>query len=343
LPFLVLALPRLLFVITSRSEELDHPKRPYPHQPTVNPLYFSMRGLAVILLALATNAAPQASEPYTLTVPVDEVVLTFHASDFSGRPINDLSLPDLRILDNNKRPRQIVSFDAYQDLPIRTGILIDTSNSVLPELKRTISIATEYTTHLIHQKTDLAFVTRFDSQTKVLQDWTHDTDLLTDNIRNIASDYQSRIGGTVLFDSLYRACHEQFGRLSDIPSGNFIMLFTDGVDNASHARLQDDIEACQRTHTAIYVFSTQPRTILSDGQKTLQELASKSGGRIFFDQTPEKISTDLRLIEADQRTQYRLIYKPAHFKPNGEFHRIKLDSPNRGGVITTRSGYYASH
>jgi len=36
------------------------------------------------------------------------------------------------------------------------------------------------------------------------------------------------------------------------------------------------------------------------------------------------------------------VYKPAKIKADGSFHRIQLESPSRGGVITVRSGYYAS-
>jgi Ca-activated chloride channel family protein len=49
----------------------------------------------------------------------------------------------------------------------------------------------------------------------------------------------------------------------------------------------------------------------------------------------------LQLLDATLRNQYRLVYKPDHLKRDGTFHRIRLDSPKRGGLITTRSGYYA--
>jgi len=75
-----------------------------------------------------STAPPSANTaPYTLTVAVDEVSVIFHAADWHGLPIDDLTLNDLRLLDNGKRPRQILSFEAHQSLPIRAGILVDTS------------------------------------------------------------------------------------------------------------------------------------------------------------------------------------------------------------------------
>jgi VWFA-related protein len=212
---------------------------------------------------------------------------------------------------------------------------------MLGHLRRNQSIANEYVTQLLRKQTDRAFVMRFDSQSKVLLDWTSNDDALAAAFRNVAADYASRLGGTALFDSVYKACRDQFGT-ADPLAGNFILLFTDGIDNASHVRLQDDIDICQKSNTAIYVFSAEPKSLFSEGQKTLQQLATQSGGVIFFDQSSETIWDDLRLIDANLRSQYRLVYKPQHFKRDGSFHRIKLDSPARGGVMTVRSGYYAT-
>jgi VWFA-related protein len=212
---------------------------------------------------------------------------------------------------------------------------------MLGHLLRNQAIANEYITHLLRKQTDRAFVMGFDFESKVVQDWTTDSDALTASLRNIDTGRNSRLGGTALFDSVYKACRDQFGIANPL-AGNFILLFTDGIDNASHARLEDDIDICQKANTAIYIFNAEPKTFLSDGQKNLVTLAAQTGGVIFFDQTRETIWDDLRVIDANLRSQYRLVYKPHHFKRDGSFHRIKLDSPNRGGVITTRSGYYAT-
>jgi VWFA-related protein len=294
-----------------------------------------------VAIPQTANRPTVPADPYTLNVAVDEVSLTFHVADFHGIPMDDLKLDDLRILDNGKRPRQIVTFEAHQNLPVRFGLLMDTSRSMLEYLRRNQAIANEYLTQLLHRQTDRAFLMRFDSESKVLQDWTGYSDALTATLRNVAADHASRLGGTALFDSIYKACRDQFGAANPF-AGNFILLFTDGIDNASHARLEDDIDICQKANVAIYIFSAEPKSLFSAGQKTLSKLATQTGGVIFFDQTRETIWNDLRVIDANLRSQYRLVYKPQQFKRDDSFHHIKLDSPTRGGVITTRSGYYAT-
>ena len=46
-------------------------------------------------------------------------------------------------------------------------------------------------------------------------------------------------------------------------------------------------------------------------------------------------------MEAEQRYQYHLVYKPEDFKADGSFHPIRLQCSVPGADINTRSGYYA--
>lgn len=74
--------------------------------------------------------AIQSTASYSISVTVDEVSLTFHAADAYGLPINDLKLNELHLRDNGKPPRRVLVFERLQNLPIRAGILMDTSQSM---------------------------------------------------------------------------------------------------------------------------------------------------------------------------------------------------------------------
>ena len=150
------------------------------------------------------------------------------------------------------------------------------------------------------------------------------------------------MGGTALFDAVFQACHSEFGAIDRTASGNFILLFSDGEDNASHGDLRLAVDTCQHAHTAIYVFRAEPVLPFSSGPKNLEELATETGGRVFHDDDSEvEIEKDLRMIEADLRNQYVLVYRPAELKHDGSFHRIELTASERVASIVARSGYYA--
>jgi Ca-activated chloride channel homolog len=305
--------------------------------------------LCAPLLGICANAnhteaqtKAQRLPSYSFTVSVDEVSLTFHAADAHGLPVNDLKLGELSVLDNGRSPRRIVAFHSLRDFPIRAGILMDTSQSMQEYLSRNRAISIEYAQRLLRQRTDQAFVMDFDSQSGVVQPWTSDAMALAASIRRFTADGQSRIGGTAIFDSLYRACFNQFRTLDGTDSGNFILLFSDGEDNASRISLDEAVNMCQRTNTAIYIFRAEPETGFSTGSTTLAELASKSGGQVFYDDDSDAaIYGDLQIIEATLRNQYRLVYAPAELKRDGSFHRVELKAPQRVGSVAIRAGYYA--
>jgi hypothetical protein len=165
--------------------------------------------LAIFVHALrADSQTPlteqQNAQSYGLRVSVDEVVLTFHAADAHGLPINDLKLDELTLSDNGKPPRKILAFQSLQDLPLRAGILIDTSDSMAQDLTSDAVISTKYTQRLLHRSTDKAFILKFSALAEITQPWTSDTNALAAGIRRSATTRTSQIRGTALLNAIYR-------------------------------------------------------------------------------------------------------------------------------------------
>jgi Ca-activated chloride channel family protein len=291
----------------------------------------------------ATAAADQGNITYRLRISVDEVDLTFHAVDEHGLPVNDLKLDELSLRDNGRSPSSILAFQSMRDIPIRAGILMDTSESMRDFIAANRAISIEYAQRLLRQRVDQAFVMDFGHTSKIAQPWTSDPTVLIAGVRSASGGRENLLGGTAMFDAIFWACYSEFGRTDYAATGNFILLFSDGEDNASHTSLNEVVTACQRTHTAIYPFRADPKSsFFSGGGATLAELASKTGGRVFHDNGSEaEIYDDLRTIEADLRNEYRLVYKPAALKHDGTFHRIELKAPERVESLVIRSGYYA--
>ena len=305
----------------------------------MRPTHAILRRLIVLTLALAPHTFAQTDAPYRLNVSVDEVILTFHAADAHGLPVNDLQLSDLTLLDNGIPPAKILDFQLEQNFPIRSGILIDTSGSMSAHRFRDQSIATQYAQQLLRQQTDQAFISQFDRIAHLIQTWTNNPSTLTAAIHN--TTHADPIGGTALFDTLYAACRYQFGEIDHRTSGNFILLFSDGEDNASLLDVETAVDMCQRTNTAIYAFSPNPHDgSFHAGTATLAQLATQTGGTVFHDDDPDAF-TDLRTIEASLRNQYRLVFRPVSLAHDGAFHPIILATPDRVATLTIRSGYYA--
>jgi Ca-activated chloride channel homolog len=294
-------------------------------------------------LAQVDASGAEGDNSFSLKLSVDEVNLTFHAADAHGMPVNDLKLEELRILDDGRAPRRVVGFQRLEDAPIRAGILMDTSESMTEQVARDKAISIRYAGHMLRQRADKGFLMDFGYTSKLLTPWTSDSAALATGIGNVAAGKQNPLGGTALFDALFRACFSEFSKVDHATSGNFILLFSDGQDNASRTSLQQAVDMCQRSDTAVYVFrATAGTQLFSSGPKTLRELAEQTGGRVFnVGDSDNEIDSDLGFIEAELRNQYRIIYNPAELKRNGMFHRIELQTPERVATISIRSGYYA--
>lgn len=312
---------------------------------------WAVSSLSAIALVCAYNAEAQTIPPtsqhitqYRMNVAVDEVILTFHAADAHGLAVNDLRLDELTLLDNGKPPRRVVAFQLLPNAPLRAGILMDLSQSMQETRATDRAIAVRYAQHILRQQTDQAFVMNFDRLSQVAQAWTNNAAALTEGIRNHSGSALGigRNDSTALFDAIYRACLNQFGHIDNTTSGNFILLFSDGDDNISQTPLKLAVDTCQHANTAIYAFQPKPKPGDAQGSATLAELTAETGGQAFRDDDSDAaIENDLRIIEADLRNQYRLIYNPPAFKHDGSFHRIELNEPERVDYLVIRSGYYA--
>ena len=282
---------------------------------------------------------------FSLKLSVDEVNLTFHAADAHGMPVNDLKFEELRILDDGRTPRRVVGFQRLEDAPIHAGILMDTSESMTEQVPRDRAISIKSAELLLGQRADQGFLMDFGYTSKLMTPWTSDSAALARGIRHVSAGKENPLGGTALFDALFQACYSEFSKADHAASGNFILLFSDGQDNASLTSLQEAVDMCQHSDTAVYVFrATAGTQLFSSGPKTLRELAEQTGGRVFIvgDSDHEiDLDLDLGFIEAELRNQYRVIYNPAELQHNGMFHRIELQTPERVATISIRSGYYA--
>ena len=246
----------------------------------------------------------------------------------------------MRVWDNGKPQSRIVMLESFEDLPIHAGFLFDTSASMMEDLAANRSILHLYASRLLRKGVDRAFVMQFDTETLIRQSWTDDDARIAAGAAAVKMRYD-HLPITSVFDSIYTVCRDQWPRDSGIATGNFILLFSDGVDDDSHAYLSEAVDMCQKSRTAIYALSNSRKSPFFDRQRTLEELTSKTGGRVFYNPQGNRVWEDLRLIEAEQRNQYRLVYKPSAFKANGEFHTIKLGCSVKGARIVARSGYYA--
>lgn len=294
-----------------------------------------------VCFAQLENAQEESATPYTLHIPVNEISLRFHATDSKNKPLSGLTKRDLALSDNGQPQNDIVMLKPLENLPIRAGFLFDISGSMLKDIGFDGSIINLYASRLLHSGTDKAFVMQFDTEPLMIQNWTDQPSLIAAGAASIGPRPSRFDPLTAIFDTLYRTCRDDWNANPLPATGNFILLFSDGQDDASHAYLSEAVDMCQRHHVAIYVLYPGRSGRYSGGHQTLEDLASQTGGRAFIHPRSGDIWKDLKEIEAEQRNQYLLVYKPSQFTADRSFHTIRLQCLIPGSRVVVRSGYYA--
>ncbi len=286
-----------------------------------------------------TPATQDAQQPgFTIQTRVNEVDLTFTVTDRHGHFVDDLKQSDFALLDDGKTPSQIYRFERDTNLPLRVGMVIDTSTSIRQRFSFEQQAATEFLLQILRPKSDKAFVEGFDLQPDFKQDWTNNLDLLTTGIDGLHSG-----GGTALFDALYQGCHDKMLDATEHhePARKAVIVISDGDDNQSHAYVEDAIKECQRAETVVYAISTNVSPSRDRGDDTLQRIADATGGRAYYPNRIEDMPTSFGQIQQELRSQYALSYKPADFLANGAFRTIYLFAVDRKYQVHSRIGYFA--
>jgi VWFA-related protein len=273
-----------------------------------------------------------------IKIGVNEVNLIFTVTDKRGHYNPNLRLNDFALLDDQKAPAHVNSFHQQINLPLRVGIVIDTSSSIHSRFQFEQQAASEFLLQILKARSDRAFVMGFDVTPNVTADWSNNLDALQTGITRLKPG-----GGTALYDAVYTACRDKLQDASrgQEPVRKAIILLSDGEDDQSRVFLNEAIKSCQRSETIIYAISTNWTPSRGAGDKVMEQMASETGGQAFFPPSVEDISKSFTNIQEELRSQYALTYTPADFKTDGSFRPIYLYCNDRRYVVRTRKGYFA--
>ncbi len=274
----------------------------------------------------------------TIRKQVNEVNVVFTVTDKHGHFVKNLTQKDFRVIDDNKPAASIVSFSSETNLPLRVGLLIDSSNSVRDRFRFEQESAIEFLNSIIRPKSDRAFVIGFDTTAEVTQDFTDSAELLSRGVRMLRPG-----GGTALYDAIYYACRDKLMKArTSGPARRAIILLSDGEDNQSRVTREEAIEMAQRAEVIIYTISTNVSGVKLRGDKVLERLADATGGRAFFPFKIQDVANAFAEIQDELRSQYLLAYKPADLKPDGRYRAIDIAAENHKSLrVRARKGYFA--
>jgi VWFA-related protein len=221
------------------------------------------------------ESTPASQQKIAVEVKVVNVLATVR--DKHGKTISSLTKDDFTLSEDGK-PQTITYFTRETDLPLRLGLLVDTSLSQRRVLEEERTASYSFLDHLLRVDKDLAFVIHFDREVELLQEFTPSRPKLQAALQLLQTPQSDRGyggggggsggsgggggygggggraqhqrgAGTLLYDAVYLASNEL---MSKQQGRKALIILSDGVDHGSKETLATAIEVAQRADTVVY-------------------------------------------------------------------------------------------
>ena len=293
----------------------------------------SLALVAVVLLAVGLAAQGQ-----RIRSGVELVSLNVTVTDGSGKYATDLTEPDFEVYEDGAK--QNLTFFSRTQQPISLALLIDTSASMEERMGITQEAAIGFARQL--HKDDQAEVIDFDSQVRILQNFTNDSGALERAIRQTTAN-----GSTSLYNALYIALKDLKKVKAESASEirrQAIVLLSDGDDTSSLIEFDQVLDLAKRSETVIYSIGLRQGEIarreFKEAEFVLKQLSTETGGRAYFPTDARDLQKIYQSIWDELASQYAIAYSPGNPKRDGAWRRIQVRIVKPGLTARTKQGYY---
>ena len=277
----------------------------------------------------------------TFRASTDEVAVFFAATDH-GKSVTDLTGRDVGIRDDSRPPAVVTGFRNESQLPLRMGLVIDTSASISDRFKFEQEAAASFLQKVMTGQNDLAFVIGFANSVLLVQDFTGDQKLISHAVGQLVAS-----GGTALWDAVAFAADKLAAQPEAQPVARILVVISDGADNSSSDTFKQAINRAQHGEVVVYTVSTREDTNTTVdslvGEHALKTLAELTGGATFTPGSARRLNGTLTGLQQVIRSRYLVSYKPVLFKRDGRYHAIDITAEKDGHKLRVyaRKGYYA--
>jgi VWFA-related protein len=293
----------------------------------------------------ARDAPPSPAPSVAFPTQLEEVFLTVTVTDKSGRPVTDLQAQDFVVAENG-RVQKIQLFaravepeggsDRRQDaLALDLGMLMDTSESMLKELKRSQQAAVRFL-ETIPRARELITVF-FDEEIRVSQYNSENQQGLFERI------HEAKGGGNT---ALYDAMAVYLSRIQGSSGRKTLVLFTDGEDTRSDLNASELVRLVRASPVTIYPISFSnalgPGSLRAlKANSFLDHMAELSGGKVFAPRSFRDLPKIYDQILDELASQYVIGFVSDDVRRDGMFRKLKVDVARPELKVRSREGYYA--
>jgi Ca-activated chloride channel homolog len=302
-----------------------------------------MRFTIVAALAATVGQTPTSAPQATFRAGVELVRLDVSVTR-DGRPVRGLSAHDFSIDDRGVRQR-VENVTLLDELPVSVIMALDTSGSVAGD-KLALLVDAGRTLVAALRPDDRAALVTFSREIRVRVPLSNDRFALQSALADLKGE-----GPTAIRDAVWVALQLR----PDDNSRPLVLVFTDGVDNASWLSRSDILRGVQRAGVVVHAIDLtgdQPSlSVPASGRMArgisplavertglLEELVRAAGGRRWSATSPRDLRDLFTRAIDEMRARYLVTFYPEGVRRDG-WHDLKV-SVNGRGTVTAKPGYF---
>ena len=287
-----------------------------------------------------------------IKVNVTLVTVPVIVSDKDRKYIPGLSVSDFHIYEDGVEQKidRLIPLDE----PFSVALVLDRSGSTLFKLDEIQQAAIAFVEALRPQ--DRVMVVSFDDTVHYNVSFTENRTRLRDAILRVQGSERR----TAFYDALERVLADRF---NDLPGRKAMVLFTDGVDNASTQSSQGGtLSRIEKSDVVVYAIQHDTREVgvhdrfrvpLPAGYESfekrfaragryLRDLGGRSGGGMYQADSIPSLKEAFGKVAEELARQYSLCYYPSRQARDGTFRRIRVTVDRPNVKVRARPGYRAS-
>ncbi len=308
--------------------------------------------------AQTVNENIEADDSEVIKVETGLVSMPVKVVDRSGKFIGGLTKENFKVFEDGIE--QQLEYFSNEQQPFTVALVLDMSYSAKFKAEEIQTAALAFIEQL--RPTDRVMVVSFDQEVYVHCEPTNDRKTLQTAILKTKIDY-----GTSIYEALDLVMNEKFKK---IEGRKAIVLFTDGVDTSSRKsndlrNLNDALELDALIYPIEYdtfnevqtmKIKPAPGTIVIGGNdpandkgttveeyklasQYLNELANRTGGRLYKASTIANLSNAFSRIASELREYYSIGYYPKTEAEAGKKYKIKVRVDREGARVKARDSY----
>jgi Ca-activated chloride channel homolog len=316
----------------------------------------------------------EVSEGDVVRIDTNLVTVPVSVLDRQGRFVSDLLRDQFRVFENSVE--QKIAYFEPTEKPFTVALLLDTSGSTFFHLRDIKDAAISFAKQLRPQ--DRVLIVTFDTLVMLLTEATNDSNVVTEAIeRNAITGFSTRLYDAIDL-VIKQRLNKIDGRKAivvftdGVDTGSYQATYQSTLHEVEELEAlvypiqydtTDFVDAQTRTNTTIITSTIRgglfpPRsssqaiygTPAASGPGTsaaeykladqyLQQLANKTGGRLYQANDPKQLSDAFSKIAEELRHQYSLGYYPQTTLQSGERRQIKVRVDRQDIAVRARDSY----